>query len=118
MGEDPEAVVLGEVIVLHDFLAVAFGTFKEEELVDTHLTDDLGEEGEGHFAQGVETYKATDTGIHLLNGDGGVATTESVYPAAFFDRICHYFSGLSHVVELAFLDSVHQRVGVLKPFFC
>ena len=115
--EDPDAVALVEVPAAHDGLAVAFGAFEEEELVDAHFTDDVGEEGEGDFAEGVEADEAADAGIHFLDRKICVAAAEGVYPAAGLDGIGHYFGDLTDILHLCRLDLVHHGESVALPLF-
>ena len=116
--EDPDYILLIEIPALHDGLAVTLGTLQEQELMDTHLTYDVCEEGQRKFAQGVETYESADTGIHLLDRQIGVAASESMYPTTCLDRIGHYFGYLLDFLHLGCFDFVHNGLRVTFPFVC
>ena len=118
MGEDPHDIILVEVPTAHDGFAVAFCALKPEELVDTHLTDDVGEEGQRKLADRVEAHEAADARVHLLNRQVGVAAAEGVDHVAGLDAVCHQGSDLLDVLHLRCFDLVHHAKGVLFPFFC
>ena len=79
MREDPEKIILVEVPALHYRLAIAFLSLKPQELVDTHLAYDVGEECQRELAKRMESYDATDPRIHLLDRKIGMTAAESVY---------------------------------------
>ena len=108
----PNAIFSVEIIVLHNFLSVSFSSFQEQELVDTHLADDLCKECQREFAQRVETDETTDTRIHFLNRDSGMATSERVYPTTGFDRICHNGGCLFDILQLRGFQFFHDAMRV------
>ena len=116
--EDPHDVFLLEVPTAHDGLAVTLGPFEPEELVDTHFTDDVGEEGQREFADGVEADETADAGIHLLDRQVRVAAAEGVDHVSRLDAVGHKGRHLLDFLHLSLLNLVHHAKGVLFPFVC
>ena len=110
--ENPDAIFGIEIIILHDCLSVTLCSFQKQELMDTHLADDLCKECQRKFAQWVKTYKTTDTRIHFFNGNCCVTTSERVYPTAGFDGICHSSGCLFDILQLRGFQFFHDAMRV------
>ena len=53
--------------------------------MDSHLSGDVCEETQGDLNHRMEPDKPSDPGIHLLNGQGGMAAAEGVNPPPAFN---------------------------------
>src|SRR5659263_360282 len=118
MGEKPHGITAVESITLHYLHSITFNPLKEDELMYSHLTSDVGEETKRDLNHRMKPDKPSDPGVHLLDGKGGVTAAEGMNPPAALNCISHYGSSLLNIIHLRFFNTGHDFPGILQPFIC
>src|SRR5690606_396689 len=103
---------------IYDLDTVAFRSFEEEELMNTHLTSNTCEECQGQLDDGMKSNKTSDTRIHFFNRYRCVPTTKCVYPSSNFYTVGHDLRSFPDILHLSFFNAGHDVASITEPLFC
>ena len=118
MGKEPEQVAFLEPPAGHDLLGISFLPFQPQELIDTHLSDNVGKERQRKFTKRMEADDAADPGIHLLDREIGMAATEGMDQVTRLDAIGHHLGDFFDLFHLCRFNFIHDIEGILFPLIC